>query len=524
MNDRAGRSVTGHCDVQGSSRIGGVALAFLTLLITTSSAGASALPAGTRAMGEKDLISRVERALNENPSAVIFGGTEIPSDSTHRGPLYVADGSLVVSGMVYGEIIVIGGDLSLRGKSSVMGETLVIGGKIFSSKLASIRGEIEVYDFTLSVEHTDEGYVVSRGETLKKGGISLELRGFKGFGFEPYNRVDGLPLKLHAVLKNEDSRLPWQLQLKTMYRIAAHRWGWDARWEAGTMWERYRFGVGYSQKTVTNDLYRMSDFENTIAAIFFSEDFRNYYEKEAVEGWFELQLLRDLSLGVRFETADNRSRPTMAEFSIFGWNKEFRENPPVDEGRSNSMSIVVTHDSRDNEMAPESGWYNRLIIEKAGDGLGGDFDFTRYEVQLRRYNRIGHRVNLDFRLFFHYGADPLPTIRHLSFGGVGGLRGYPDSIAGGDRVLLGSAEFRYLVTEGIEKSVFFRDGLDIVAFFDTGDAVAAPDDLSSESLKADVGAGVSGSGLLSYLGVFIAQSITDTDLDPRLTVRVTRDF
>jgi|GEM_PF-5969370 len=66
--------------------------------------------------------------------------------------------------------------------------------------------------------------------------------------------------------------------------------------------------------------------------------------------------------------------------------------------------------------------------------------------------------------------------------------------------------------------------MDIVLFCDAGDAKTGPENLTAKDLKADAGVGISGSGLLTYFGVFLAQSLTDTDLDPRLTVRVQRDF
>jgi len=91
-------------------------------------------------------------------------------------------------------------------------------------------------------------------------------------------------------------------------------------------------------------------------------------------------------------------------------------------------------------------------------------------------------------------------------------------------VFLGSADFRYKVTSGIRHSVFYRDGMELVLFCDTGQAATGPGDLVLRDLDADIGVGVTGSGLLSYLGVFIAKSITDTDLDPRVTVRVEKDF
>ena len=47
---------------------------------------------------------------------------------------------------------------------------------------------------------------------------------------------------------------------------------------------------------------------------------------------------------------------------------------------------------------------------------------------------------------------------------------------------------------------------------------------SAQSAPPDAGAGISGSGMVTYFGVFVGQSLTDTDLNPRVTVRIARDF
>lgn len=462
--------------------------------------------------------------MNEDPGAVIVGGGLVGPDSTHAGHLLVVSGALTVSGRVTGDCVVVDGDLSLTGESEVAGNVTVLGGKIYSSKLSRIRGQVEVYDFSLEVVEKGGAFQIGRGEGQEEESLHLELKGLKGFGVGPYNRVDGLPLLFHAGLSGIEPADGFDLFVQGMYRIAVHRWGWDVRGELKRPWRFERLGAAFSSKTETNDRYRMGDFENSIAAILFKEDFRNYYEKRAFGIWCEFPPVQDLSVGAGFETARFMSLEQKAEVALLGWGKEFKENPPVEEGRANSVSLVVIHDTRDNEESPETGWNSTFVLERSGDPLGGDFSFTRWELDARRYNRIGARAHLDLRLFFHHGKDPLPRIRHLTMGGVGGLRGYPDSLPGGDRLILGSTDFRFLLTEGIPHSVLFRDGLDLVLFFDAGDAKTGPEELTLHDLKADAGVGASGSGLLSYFGVFVGQSLTDTNLDPRVTVRIARDF
>jgi hypothetical protein len=492
-------------------------------LVTTETAPIHAYDTVSNKIGG-GIISEVESLLNENPGAVIVEGCEVGPDSTHRGDIMVVGAPLAVSGKVIGNVYVVDGDLTLRGESEVVGRIVVLGGKTFSSRLARIGTELEVYDFRLTVKKRGDKFLLIREEGKGEGHVNLELRGIKGFGVGPYNRVDGLPLLFHARLNDGSREERWNLTTKGIYRIAAHRWGWDVLWEYNRVWKFTRVGVGYSSKTMTNDRYRVSDFENSVAAILFKEDFRNYYEKRALEMWFELPAFESVSIGCEFETAEYFSMEQMADFSLFGWGKEFRVNPAVEEGRANSVTLFITQDTRDNEESPEYGWYSKVALERAGDPFGGDFTFTRFEADVRRYNRIGYNAHLDLRFFFHYGRDPLPELRKLSFGGVGGLRGYPDSLPGGDRIVLGSVDFRYLLFDELKHSIFFRDDMNLVLFFDVGEAKTGPEEFHAGDLKADAGVGVSGTGLLSYFGVFLGKSLTDSELEPRVTVRVSRDF
>ncbi|MCK5573716.1 MAG: hypothetical protein KAJ12_13185, partial [Bacteroidetes bacterium] len=150
----------------------------------------------------------------------------------------------MIVGSVMGDVLIVDGDLSLRGQSEVMGKIQVVGGKAFSSKLARVKGGFEVYDYRLKVTHKGMKYHLMRRGNSEEGFMKLELRGFKGLSVGPYNRVDGLPLLFHMRLNDTGPGERWGLSLKGLYRIAAHRWGWDVFWEGRRVWKLSRIGLG----------------------------------------------------------------------------------------------------------------------------------------------------------------------------------------------------------------------------------------------------------------------------------------
>ena len=110
--------------------------------------------------------------------------------------------------------------------------------------------------------------------------------------------------------------------------------------------------------------------------------------------------------------------------------------------------------------------------------------------------------------------------RKASLGGPGSLRGFPAARFVGEEALQLSTEARFPLPLFRPLDALFLSW-HLVGFADA----AAVDDYGE--WHADIGAGVSGINLFSYVGFFVAQRVTDTsepDDGPRFLVRLRRDF
>jgi outer membrane protein insertion porin family len=146
----------------------------------------------------------------------------------------------------------------------------------------------------------------------------------------------------------------------------------------------------------------------------------------------------------------------------------------TNEGLTNSLMPSFTYDTRDNVFDPTSGWYNSLSIEKAGGFLGGDYDFTKYNLTLRTYistkfiedivnigslKKITDNLSkgvLAFRAMGGMADTDLPSFAAYQVGGMNTVRGYDLGEFSGDKSLVFNAEYRFPLAENFQ-AVFFVD-------------------------------------------------------------------
>jgi outer membrane protein assembly factor BamA len=181
-------------------------------------------------------------------------------------------------------------------------------------------------------------------------------------------------------------------------------------------------------------------------------------------------------------------------------------------------------DTRDvqSPLLPAPGWRFEVEIEGAGGPLGAEVDFVRGLVDLRRYTRLGNDVWWDARVVWMgpLDGDGLPPQRKASLGGPGSLRGFPAARFVGEEAFQVSTEARVPLPLFRPLDALFLSW-HVVGF---GDAAVVDD---YDQWHADVGGGISGINLFSYVGFFVAQRVTDTsepDDGPRFLVRLRRDF
>lgn len=340
-------------------------------------------------------------------------------------------------------------------------------------------------DVVYSVIHVDRRGRVqrpSRSITIRvdtaKSGFNLKSH---------YNRVDGFYL---AGGIDIDRRTSYQPRVSTEIGYAFERETWLGEIEVEQpLIGRHGLSAGfnYHENTFAHDFDReiIGDAENMLAALFLKEDFRDYCEKVGASVFANLRAGRHNKLRVEYRNDDYNSLERNTNWAVFGKNKCFPCNPSLEweapycdphrqmhccqdglcdttvcrfSGTMKSVWALYTLDYRNDRAYPTHGWYIRLGGEKAGDQMGGDFEFTKYWIDLRKYTRLAPRQYLDVRLMAGSSEDALPFVKEYYVGGIGTLTARKYKEYRGNRLVLGSLEYRVALTCDFQGAFFVDSG------------------------------------------------------------------
>jgi outer membrane protein insertion porin family len=152
------------------------------------------------------------------------------------------------------------------------------------------------------------------------------------------------------------------------------------------------------------------------------------------------------------------------------------------EGNTRSLTFSGVRDTRNDVFSPTDGRQDRASIKYAGQALGGDYDFTKYQLDLRDYtpDPIFDNNSWAFRFKTGLSEGDLPDHERYRLGGAQTLRGFKDGEFVGDSMMLVNAEYRIPVA----------DNFDGVLFADIAKDWEEEADLSLDSLNESVGLGV----------------------------------
>lgn len=170
----------------------------------------------------------------------------------------------------------------------------------------------------------------------------------------------------------------------------------------------------------------------------------------------------------------------------------------TDEGLTNSLVPTFSYDTRDNVFEPTSGWYHSFSLEKAGGFLGGDYDFSKYNLTLRAYistqfiedivdigsiKKITDNLSkgvLALRAMGGMADTDLPSFAAYQVGGMNTVRGYDFGEFSGDKSLVFNVEYRFPLAENFQA----------VLFADWGQAWDYEETIDFEDLKFGRGVGI----------------------------------
>ncbi|MCK5573848.1 MAG: carboxypeptidase-like regulatory domain-containing protein [Bacteroidetes bacterium] len=225
---------------------------------------------------------------------------------------------------------------------------------------------------TLDVQFRPGGLTATLGSG---GATGLILR----FADVAYNRVEGFRLGIRgdfdSVLNVVDVRTGFAYGFSdqlTKYVVGATVFASDTR----------VFGIG-------GDLYRRMDHRpdlryygsalNSLSSILVKNDYWDYYRSEGWGVFVTGKPSTAVVTRVSFVSEDHRSMRNTADFGVFFPSRDFRMNPPVEEGRFNALRVWARIG---NDPVPlDLIWRDALevSVEYSEPSLtGGDFDFVRY--------------------------------------------------------------------------------------------------------------------------------------------------
>jgi len=280
-----------------------------------------------------------------------------------------------------------------------------------------------------------------------------------------YNRVEGLVLGIRRLPLSWDSYERGRVYGHGGYAFGSDEWQYEIGAEARAGGRRFKgpvdfkAGGAYRRTTATQDIWKTSWVENSLAAFFFNYDFLDYFQ---VEGWTAYGALRltpyvQITGGYRQEVYHTLTNDVT--WSLFG-GRDFRFNPPITEGDMNSVVVVAEGGTvADLDWLPRGAVF-RLEAEFGRD-FGGDFDFNRYLGDARVYIPFNRSSTLSLRVRGGTSTGELPFQKGYTLGGIGSVRSYPQNVLVGTRMLLGNAEYTF-------RQDWLWDDLMLSGFVDAG--------------------------------------------------------
>jgi hypothetical protein len=408
------------------------------------------------------------------PNAVTFNGnTEILEIDTVQGDLVVKNGTLTVRGTVIGDVLVVNGDIELKGTSRVLGNVRTMNGSISKDENAYVEGYTEQSLNSSSKKYKRKNTLRTKYSYTFKPYFWNTEYGINDNVLFRYNRVEGLFLGFGS-----EKIFYWDGSKVTSgygsfgYGFASHKWrlqlGLDRQFAVsdGMLFE---VGSEVHSLTDTKDEWIMNLSENNLAALFFREDFRDYFQREGfsihtalytkdgdVTSMLDVRFLND-----RYVSMDNNAR-----WAVFG-GSVFRNNPSVNIGTMKSVSVSAGVSTVEKYRYRSEGWNVIARGEYGGRELGGDFGFTQAIIDIRRFQPVSDDDQINLRV--RVGAlEGTPVIqKSFELGGANTMPAYAFKEFTGNRMLLGNLEYR-ISGDIIDEILFWPSSLNLIAFGDAG--------------------------------------------------------
>jgi hypothetical protein len=487
----------------------------------------------TSATDEMDL------SVDGDTSITYEGNTIIEKTDTVNSNVVVKGGTLTVYGRVNGDVLVVGGDLRIKSNAYIGGNVKIINGEVIKDEDAVVIGYIDKSSSRKERAYREEAKDFRRASTRLNANWVPETTNLDNFIFR-YNRVEGLFLGIGSEKRYYwDSQKLYSMYGSVGYGFKSHNWRGNlglSRQFAFDEGQLFELEVEGHSLTDSKEDWLIGLGENTAAAFFIHEDFRDYFQRDGfgVNAGYAVQqdyLTGQVKVGYLSDEYDSMMNQT--EWSMFGGNKVFRLNPAIDKGMMRSIVGSAGLSTVTTTIYGPEGWSIHATGEVAKKSLKSDFEFNRYVADIRRYQPLGRYDNLNIRVRAGSSEGVLPIQKAFDMGGLGTIPAVPFKGETGNRMLLMNAELvingDFLGDLNFWPSWLLRE-VNFVVFSDAGLVRVMPataqwtdgfDSIHFSDFQHDVGVGI-GTRSGSFRIAFVWR--TDRSEPARLIFRIARPF
>lgn len=468
---------------------------------------------------ERQFIQKIkERYLGKEADVRLVEGnlTVAPGETIDRDVL-VIQGNADIAGTILGKLLVIEGNILLRRTARIMDDVVCVNGEIHRNAGAEILGELIEASFRQpSIQQKERpkeeqektgpahGYREWKEKPKRRWRRKAAWTHFKRPDLDQspilwrYNRVEGLFLGINVPPAWPAGRpVDFDLNGHLGYGFASKTWRYrlnaELAFQAG-----YRLAVGATlfDLTETEDRWIIPTEENSLAALLIREDFRDYFQRRGYGFYLENRVYSIMRFKAGYYLEQYTPLTRRTNWSVFGGDKQFRENPLYDAGRSNVLRLGMTLDSRNHQTVPTRGVLFKILTEFSRPEFGSELDYDRLIVDFRTYVPVkpGERLNIRLRAASSRGK--LPAQFRYYLGGLSTLRAMDYKSLAGNRMILANIEY-FLGSKSYRlRHHDVLSSIDMVLFLDVGyawdqqpstDLLTGFNGLKWKHLRANVG-------------------------------------
>lgn len=263
--------------------------------------------------------------------------------------------------------------------------------------------------------------------------------------FQPivsYNRVQGPYLGVDLVL--------YLKQLLHFKLLGSIGYGFEDEWRYRAGIQRSFFdsnpltiGFSYYDQVSSLDDWYIGNIENSLAALFFKEDFKDFYEKKGMTMFVDQKFSDVHTIRIEVDRIEFSSLFRQTNWSLFYKAKQFRENPLIVPEKTTRARMSWILDWLDNDQVPCPGWYLEGIAEQT---FGNKVETQGLFLTVKRFQPTFGSQQLQMKMMVgaRKGCDQRYGQYLMDMGGIGSLVAYNDKeFKDGNRFLYATARYLF---------------------------------------------------------------------------------